>query len=82
MAGAIALVHSQVQEGGEAVKQDDVMPYFICVILGIMIGGFAGGCSGVAHTKREAAQEAIRAGVAYYTNDASGTAQFKWKECK
>jgi len=27
-------------------------------------------------------QEAIRAGVAYYTNDASGSAQFKWKECK
>lgn len=27
-------------------------------------------------------EEAIRAGVAYYTNDASGKAQFKWKECK
>ena len=26
--------------------------------------------------------EAVRAGVAYYTNDASGSAQFKWKECK
>jgi len=27
-------------------------------------------------------EEAIRAGAAYYTNDASGKAQFKWKECK
>ena len=27
-------------------------------------------------------KEAIRAGVAYYTNDASGKAQFKWKEAK
>jgi hypothetical protein len=27
-------------------------------------------------------EEAILAGVAYYTNDASGKAQFKWKECK
>ena len=27
-------------------------------------------------------EEAIRAGVAYYTNDASGKPQFKWKECK
>ena len=27
-------------------------------------------------------EKAIRAGVAYYTNDASGMSQFKWKECK
>lgn len=27
-------------------------------------------------------ENAIRAGVAYYTNDASGTVQFKWKEAK
>jgi hypothetical protein len=27
-------------------------------------------------------EEAILAGVAYYSNDASGKPQFKWKECK
>ncbi len=27
-------------------------------------------------------EEAIRAGVAYYTNDAKGKKEFKWKECK
>jgi hypothetical protein len=27
-------------------------------------------------------KEAILAGAAYYTNDASGKPQFKWKECK
>lgn len=27
-------------------------------------------------------KEAIKSGVACYTNDASGKPQFKWKECK
>ena len=27
-------------------------------------------------------EEAIRAGAAYYTNNASGESVFKWKECK
>ena len=27
-------------------------------------------------------EKAIRAGLAYYTNDASGQVQFKWKEVK
>jgi hypothetical protein len=27
-------------------------------------------------------EEAILAGVAYYSNDTSGKPQFKWKECK
>ena len=27
-------------------------------------------------------EEAILAGAAYYSNDASGKPQFKWKECK
>ena len=39
---------------------------------------FIGSKLGESNTK----QKAIRAGVAYYTNDASGSAQFKWKECK
>lgn len=82
MARATALVHPQVQEVGEAVKQDDVMPYFLCIILGIIIGGSAGGsaggCSGVSQMK----QEAVREGHAEWVADASGEAQFKWKECK
>ena len=43
-------------------------------ILGLLLGGFIGEC--------KIEKQAIRAGVAYYTNDASGSAQFKWKECK
>ena len=60
------------------MNQDDAMPYFLCILLGIIIGGFTGGCSGISHMKHES----VRAGVAYYTNDASGSVQFKWKECK
>lgn len=77
MAGAIALVHSQVQEGGE-MKQEDVMPCFLCIILGIIIGSLAGGCAGVSQMK----QESVRQGHAEWVADASGMAQFKWKECK
>ncbi len=43
-------------------------------VFGILLGGFIG------EGKME--RQAIRAGVAYYTNDASGSAQFKWKEVK
>lgn len=43
-----------------------------------LIGMFLGYWVAQSNTKKEA----IRAGVAYYTNDASGVAQFKWKECK
>ncbi len=39
---------------------------------------FVGRHIGESNTK----QEAILAGVAYYTNDSSGMAQFKWKEAK
>jgi preprotein translocase subunit SecG len=46
----------------------------IMFIMGIILG----------FTKGDTAlrKEAILAGAAYYTNDASGKAQFKWKECK
>lgn len=60
------------------MKQDYVMPYFLCVILGIIIGGFVGGCSGMSQMK----QEAVREGHAEWVADASGSAQFKWKEAK
>ena len=43
-------------------------------IFGLLLGGFIG------EGKME--REAIRAGVAYYTNNASGDVQFKWKEVK
>jgi predicted permease len=43
-------------------------------ILGVFLGSFIG--------KDKIQKQAIRAGVAYYTNYASGTVEFKWKECK
>jgi hypothetical protein len=78
MAGEIALVHSQVQEGGEAVKQEDVMACFVWLLLGMTLGGIAGGCTGTSQMK----QEAVREGHAEWVADAGGMAQFKWKECK
>ena len=48
--------------------------FFLLIVFGIFLGGFAG------NSKIE--KQAIQAGVAYYTNDASGAVQFKWKECK
>ena len=66
------------KRGGEAMKQEDAMPYFLCVMLGIIIGGLFGGCTGVSQMK----QEAVREGHAEWVADASGMAQFKWKEAK
>lgn len=43
-------------------------------ILGLLLGGFIG--------EGQMERQAIRAGVAYYTNNASGDVQFKWKESK
>ena len=59
---------------------DDAFPYIAGVIGGAIcfVMLFIGSNLGESNTK----QEAIRAGVAYYTNDASGQVQFKWKECK
>ena len=56
----------------------DAVPVIGALLLMAFVGMFLG--SLVAKTKIE--KQAIRAGVAYYTNDASGTVQFKWKECK
>ena len=58
--------------------RDDAVPVFGAILLMAFVGMFLGHL--VAKTKIE--QQAIRAGVAYYTNNASGEAQFKWKECK
>lgn len=60
------------------MKQDDAMVYFMCVVSGLVIGGFFGKYSGVGQMKHEA----IREGHAEWVADASGMAQFKWKECK
>lgn len=60
------------------MKSDDAMPYFLCILLGIIIGGLFGECIGVSHMKHEA----VREGHAEWVADASGKPQFKWKECK
>ena len=60
------------------MKSDDIVPCFLTCIVGIMLGGFAGGCSGRIQMKHEAVLE----GHAEWVADASGAAQFKWKECK
>lgn len=60
------------------MKQDDVMACFVWLLLGMTLGGIAGGCTGTSHMK----QEAVREGHAEWVADASGSAQFKWKECK
>lgn len=60
------------------MKQDDVMLCFVWFLLGMMFGSFAGGCTGTSQMK----QEAVREGHAEWVADASGSAQFKWKECK
>lgn len=56
--------------------KDHGMPLFAA----LLIFGFAGFLLGHFGTESKIQREAVRAGVAYYTNDASGTAQFKWKE--
>ena len=49
----------------------------------VSVGVFIIGAGvGVNTGRTEIKEEAIRAGAAYYTNDASGKPQFKWKECK
>ena len=60
------------------MKSDDAMPYFLCILLGAVIGGLFAGGTGVSQMK----QEAVREGHAEWVADASGSAQFKWKECK
>jgi len=58
--------------------RDDAVPVIGAILLMAFVGMFLGHL--VAKTKIE--RQAIRAGVAYYTNDASGTVQFKWKGAK
>ena len=60
---------------------DDPIPFILTVVLAV-ISFFTGHAVGFDSGKSNVSEKAIRAGVAYYTNDASGVAQFKWKECK
>ena len=60
------------------MRSDDIVPCFLTCIVGIMLGGIAGGCSATSYMKAEAVRERHAEWVA----DASGKAQFKWKECK
>ena len=60
------------------MKSDDIVPHLLFCILGIIIGGLAGGYSATSYMKHEAVRECHAEWVA----DASGSAQFKWKECK
>lgn len=62
------------------MSDDEQFPIFAGVIAGMLLlfAFILGSCIKASNLK----EEAIRAGVAYYTNDASGMAQFKWKECK
>ncbi len=59
---------------------DDTIPVILAVLAVVL---FVFGYSvGFGRGQSDISEEAVRAGVAYYTNGASGTAQFKWKECK
>lgn len=54
---------------------------FIGVIVGLMMF-FVGWAVGESRGESLIEQDAVRTGVAYYTNDVSGKSLFKWKECK
>ena len=51
-------------------------------IAAIVISFIAGCAIGAHRTQSQVEQNAIKAGVAYYTNNADGQSVFKWKECK
>ena len=60
------------------MKSDDIVPYFLLIICGMLLGGLAGGCSATSYMKAEA----VREGHAEWVADASGKPQFKGKENK
>ena len=62
------------------MSDDEQYPIYAGIISGmLLLFAFILGSRIKASNLKE---QAIRAGVAYYTNNASGEAQFKWKECK
>ena len=58
--------------------RDDAIP----VIVGSIAAALLGWVCGASRVESNIKEEAIRVGVAYYTNDASGKPQFKWKDTK
>jgi hypothetical protein len=55
----------------------------VFLAIGAIAISFILGVSFAAHgTQSLIEKDAIKAGVAYYTNNASGESVFKWKECK
>lgn len=63
------------------MSENDGTITVILVVLAVVLSSF-GYLVGFGRGQSDVSEKAIRAGVAYYTNDASGSAQFKWKECK
>lgn len=59
---------------------DDTIPVILAVLAVVLF--FFGYLVGFGRGQSDVFEKAVRAGAAYYTNDASGMAQFKWKECK
>ena len=39
------------------MKSDDIVPYFLFMFCGMMLGGIAGGCSATSYMKEEAVRE-------------------------
>lgn len=48
----------------------------------VVVSFIVGCCFGAHGSQSLIEKEAIKAGVAYYTNNASGESVFKWKEAK
>jgi hypothetical protein len=65
--------------GGEAVTNNH-FPIIPGVITGVLL--FCAFMLGAEYAEAGFKEEAVRVGVAYYTNNASGKPEFKWKECK
>lgn len=59
---------------------DDSTPVIVVVLIAVVF--FFGFSVGFGLGQSNVSEKAVRAGVAYYTNNASGEAQFKWKEEK
>lgn len=60
---------------------NDEPEVFIVMVIGVILF-FVGWAGGKSRGELDIKQEAIKAGVAYYTNNAEGESVFKWKECK
>jgi hypothetical protein len=57
---------------------DDIVPYILFIICGMILGGSVGGCAATSYMK----EEAVRIHHAEWVSDTNGKPQFRWKECK